>query len=297
MLHDCTHAGLSVGEDGETHQERHYLNIPFDHTQVWMPADSNQAAAMAEAGLGLVAEGKESVFVFFPRSSHEQLTNGDGKPFYDMKYVFEGKIDMIRGEGNLNDRATILATGITVHDAVHAADMLSKDQTISVRVLNVSSIRPLDAAAIIQAALDTVHLIVIEDHSSEGGLATQVADVIADFQLPCSLRRLGVNHYFPSGTDKDLKILAGLDAESIADAVQDEIVSEVCGGEDVLVTVIHTLEKRSRFSRFGNTVAPFMEKIRKEKGYLESLREGWRKRTCPPGKLPSNEKLREKSLS
>jgi transketolase len=45
VLHDCTHAGLSVGEDGETHQERNYLNLPFDHTQVWMPADSNQAAA------------------------------------------------------------------------------------------------------------------------------------------------------------------------------------------------------------------------------------------------------------
>ena len=56
VLHDCTHTGLSVGEDGETHQERHYLNIPFDHTQVWMPADSNQAGAAAEMGLALVAE-------------------------------------------------------------------------------------------------------------------------------------------------------------------------------------------------------------------------------------------------
>ena len=294
VLHDCTHAGLSVGEDGETHQERHYLNIPFDHTQVWMPADSNQAAAMAEAGLGHVAKGQESVFVFFPRSGSQPLETSEGKLFYDNTYVFEGKIDRIRGEGNLRDQATILATGIAVHDAVHAADELSKDHHMSVRVLNVSSIRPLDASSIIQAALETLHLIVVEDHSSEGGLATQVADVIADFQLPCSLRRLGVNRYFPSGTDKDLKILAGLDTDSIVDAVQDEISSEVCGGEDVLVTVVHTLEQLSRRSRFGKTVEVFLEKIRNEKGYLEELRNAWKKRAIPPGNFPSNETLRER---
>ena len=295
VLHDCTHAGLSVGEDGETHQERHYLNIPFDHTRVWMPADSNQAAAMAEAALTFIAEGTESVFIFFGRSSHEQVKNAQGNIFYDAKYVFEGRTDLLRGKGDTTDQITIITTGIEVHEALTAADMLSKEQNISVRVLNFSSIRPIDAASIIQAALETVHLVVVEDHSSEGGLATQVADIIADFQLPCSLRRLGVNHYFPSGSDTDLRLLAGLDSENIADAVQDEIRAEVCGGEDVLVTAIHILEKRARVSRFGKSIAPFMEKVRQEKGYLENLRESWKKRGVPSGKFPTNEDLRKRT--
>ena len=64
VIHDCTHVGLSVGEDGETHQEQNYLNIPFHHTQVWMLADSNQAAAAAERAMELSAEGRTSVYIF-----------------------------------------------------------------------------------------------------------------------------------------------------------------------------------------------------------------------------------------
>src|SRR3989338_3168396 len=60
VLHDCTHSGISVGEDGETHQEQNYVNIPLHHTQVWLPADSNQAGAMAEKALEIIAEGHQS---------------------------------------------------------------------------------------------------------------------------------------------------------------------------------------------------------------------------------------------
>ncbi|MEK7217946.1 MAG: thiamine pyrophosphate-dependent enzyme, partial [Patescibacteria group bacterium] len=122
VLHDCTHAGLSVGEDGETHQDRNYLNIPFDNTRVWMPVDSNQAAAAAERGLQFVAEGRTSLFVFFPRTGHEQLKTPKGDILYGKDYVFDGKADIVRGAGDTTDRATIIATGIAVHDAVAAAD-------------------------------------------------------------------------------------------------------------------------------------------------------------------------------
>ncbi|MBI3331946.1 hypothetical protein HYZ99_03225 [Candidatus Peregrinibacteria bacterium] len=335
VLHDCTHAGLSVGEDGETHQERNYLNIPLDRTQVWMPGDSNQAAAMAERGMELIAEGTTSVYVFFPRSGHEQLKTPTGEVIYGKEYRFDGKIDLIRGKNDATDQVTIIATGIPVHDAVLAADALAangrvergkrkeeKERTklstfhsplstsphfplslpvrqagtfnfpLRVRVLNVSCVRPIDASAIIQAALETSHLIVVEDHHSEGGLATQVADIIADFQLPCSLRRLGVNHYFPSGTDKDLKFLAGLDWESIVNAVLDELHSEVTGGEDALVTAIFAMSKNAKESRFQDAAAPFIDRLKNEKGYLESLRAAWAKRSCPPEKLPDNARLR-----
>lgn len=296
VFHDCTHSGLSVGEDGETHQDRNYLNIPFDHTQVWMPVDSNQAAAAAERGLQMVAEGRESVYVFTARSSHEQLKTPDGDILYGAKYVWDGRMDLVRGAGTTNDRVTVIATGIPVHDAVKAADLLAGgtlNETLTVRVLNAACVRPLDASAVIQAALETRHIVVVEDHHSEGGLASQVADVIADFQLPCSLRRLGVNHYFPSGTDADLKFLAGLDVNSIVDAIQDEARSEVTGGEDAFVSAIYGLLKNARQSRFRETAAAIIDRLAEDEAYLQHLRETWAKLTCPPDTLPDTKRLRQ----
>lgn len=295
IINDCTHAGLSVGEDGETHQERHYLNIPFDHTQVWMPADSNQGAAMAEKAFQIIADGHESVYVFSPRTGHPQLLAEGGKPLYGEDYVYAGKADIVHGSGDTDDRVTVLAVGISVHDAVAAAKQLAEqDPPVQVRVLNVSCVRPLDAAAVIEAAMETQHLIVVEDHSSEGGLATQVADVIADFQLPCSLRRLGVNHYFPSGKAEDLKFLAGLDVDSIVDAVEDEIRQEVKGGEDAFVTALHTFCHNLSHSRFRVTAKPFLERLLDEKGYMEGLRAYWKERSAPSDKLPKNDELRKR---
>ncbi len=286
VLHDCTHAGVSVGEDGETHQEQNYLNIPFRNTQVWMPADSNQGAAMAERAMEIVAEGHQSIYVFSSRSNHPQIFKEDGSVFYGANYVFDGKVEILRGHGDLMDEVTVIATGITVHAALEAVD-----REKSIRILNVACIRPLDAGAIIQAALETAHLIVVEDHNTEGGLATQVADIIADFQLPCSLRRLGLRQYFPSGTDKDLLLMAGLDAESIAGAVQDEVQVEVRGGEDAFVSVIHRMPAVLGQSRFGASARAYVERLSREKGYVELLREKWKKQAAK--KFPTNEELRK----
>lgn len=295
VLHDCTHSGISVGEDGETHQEQNYLNLPFRHTQVWMPADSNQAAAMAEQAMAKIAEGHESVFVFSPRSNHEQLKSPDGSVIYTKEYVYDGKMDLLRGAGDTTDQVTVLATGYSVHDAVSAAEELasgSHGETIKVRVLNASCIRPLDAAAVISAALETRHLIVVEDHNVDGGLATQVADVIADFSLPCSLRRLGHTQFYPSGTDEELRLIAGIDKDSIIDAAQDAVRSEVRGGEDALISAVYELTQNQSRSRFREAVEPVIEKLL-SKGCLESLREAWAKWSISSGALPTNEKLRK----
>ncbi len=292
VMHDCTHAGLSVGEDGETHQERHYLNIPFDHTEVWMTADSNQAAAMAEKALEKIAEGHTSIFTFFPRDGHPQIKSPDGSILYGSDYVFDGTANIVRGNGDTTDNVTVIATGIPVHSAIEAADMLkSGPAPISVRVLNVACIRPIDASAVIEAALETGHIVVVEDHCSEGGLASQVADIIADFALPCSLRRLGVNHYFPSAPAKDLYVIAGIDHESIADALQDEVRAEFRGSEDAFVTTIYELMHNSRHSRFGTKVQSFTERLTTEKGYMDTLRKHWASRECPKEQLPKNEEL------
>ena len=294
VINDCTHAGLSVGEDGETHQERHYLNLPFDHTQVWMPADCNQAGAMAERAMAMIAEGHTSVFVFMPRSGNPQVKYSDGKLAYDVSYTFEGKADIVRGSGDFGDKATLVASGATLEAAIAAADaLMHAKEPVRVRVLNVSCIRPIDAASIITAALETTHLIVVEDHASEGGIATQVADVIADFSIPCSLRRLGVNHYFPSGPSHDLNFLAGIDRDSIMDAVEDELRTEVCGGEDALVTCLHEFIHNVRHSRFRDAMRPFIERLIADKGYLEALRTGWANRECPVDRLPQSQMLLE----
>jgi transketolase len=295
IIHDCTHAGVSVGEDGETHQEQNYLNIPYRHTQVWMPGDSNQAAAMAEKALEIIAEGHESVFVFSSRMDHPQLLTPDGEPIYGADYTFDGKADLIRGKADRSDRLTILATGITIHAAVEAAERyMSENKTVSIRVVNVSCLRPLDAATIIAAALETTHLIVVEDHNIEGGLASQVADLIADFQLPCSLRRLGLTQFYPSGKAEDLLFFAGLDVDSIQNAIEEEIRTEVMGGEDALVTCVFGMLHHLHVSRFRERTEPFIERLKSEPGYLEELRATWAERTVPAEKLPTNDELRKR---
>ncbi|MBI2524193.1 hypothetical protein HYW11_03210, partial [Candidatus Peregrinibacteria bacterium] len=117
------------------------------------------------------------------------------------------------------------------------------------------------------------------------------ADVIADFQLPCSLRRLGLRQYLPSGTDKDLLRMAGLDAESIAGVVQDELQVEVRGGEDAFVSVIHRMPAVLGQSRFGASARAYVERLSREKGYVELLREKWKKQAAK--KFPTNEELRK----
>jgi len=161
-------------------------------------------------------------------------------------------------------------------------------------VLNVGSIRPIDAAAVLKAALETGRLIVAEDHNSEGGLAAQVADIIADFALPCSLRRLGLNQYFPSAKAEDLELMAGLDTESILNAVLDEIHAEVRGGEDAFVSSLFEMAHHLRFSRFRATALPFVEKLLSEEGYLDLLRTHFARRACPAGRLPKNDQLLER---
>lgn len=294
VIHDCTHSGISVGEDGETHQEQNYLALPYRHTQVWTPVDSNQAAAMADAAMKIIAEGHQSVYVFSGREGHPQLADSAGAPLYGENYVFDGRMTMVRGHGDTTDQVTIFGLGAAVHDILAAVDSLARQpdvpQNFSPRVMAVGCVRPLDAAAVMQAALETRHLIVVEDHNTEGGLASQIADIVASFQLPCSLTRLGLKQFFSSATAKDLKLMAGIDADSIADAILDAVRSEVCGGEDAFVTAVYRLIDNLPHSRFAAMALPFLQQLEDEE-YLDEIRGYWRSNTCPPEKLPDNDDL------
>ncbi len=290
VLHDCTHAGLSVGEDGETHQERNYVNIPFDHTQVWVTGDSNQAAAMAERAMEIIAAGSESIYVFSGRSNHPQLLTSAGEPVYGSGYVFDGRATVVRGSGDTRDQATILSYGAALHEAVKAADILRGNER-QVRVLNVGCIRPLDASAVLAAALETQHLIVVEDHNTEGGLASQVADIIADLSVPCTMRRMGVRHYFPSGPAEQLMVLAGLDAEEIANAVEDQFAYRLAGSEEAFVACLYALSTRILETRFPVGARFFINRLLADPGYVKTLREVWKAREIDRKKLPTNEEL------
>jgi transketolase len=290
VLHDCTHSGLSVGEDGETHQERNYTNIPFDHTQVWVCGDSNQAAAMAERALQVIAQGTESVYVFSSRSNHPQLLTEDGSPFYDASYVFDGRASMVRGFGDLRDEATILAYGATLPAALEAFDLLKEDGR-AVRVLNMACLRPMDASAVIKAAFETQHLIVVEDHNTDGGLATQVADLIADLALPCTLRRMGVRHYFPSAPADTLMLLAGLDAESIATTVQDQFAYRLAGGEEALVACLYALSDRLQHTKFFVSAQEYCMSLLASPDAIDALRQLWKSRAFDVKNLPSTTEL------
>ncbi len=290
VIHDCTHAGLSVGEDGETHQERNYVNIPLDHTQVWVCGDSNQAAAMAEKALEIIAKGTESIYVFSGRSNHPQLLTSSGEPVYGPSYSFDGTATVVAGHGDTRDQATILSYGPALHESLKAAKILREADRI-VRVLNVACIRPLDASAVIQAALETQHLIVVEDHNTEGGLATQVADLVADLALPCTLHRLGVRHYYPSAPAEELMILAGLDAESIANTVEDQFAYRLAGGEDALVSCLYALAHRLPSTRFAVSAARFIERLHADTGYLKTLRALWKTRAISAKNLPKNDEI------
>ncbi len=292
VLHDCTHAGLSVGEDGETHQERNYCALPFDHTQVWVPGDSNQAGAMAERAMELIAEGSASVYVFSPRSGHPQFLKGDGTPLYDAGYRFDGTATTVAGHDDQRDEATILSYGIALHACAEAAKLLEQEGR-HVRVVNMASVRPLDAAAVLRAAFETQHLVVVEDHNVEGGLATQIADLIADVSLPCTLARIGVRHYFPSGTSEELHVMAGIEPRHIADTVEDQFSHRLAGGEDAFVSCVYGLASRLSGGRFVVTARPFVEKLRSDDGYMTTLRELWKLRAIDPKEFPSNDVLKK----
>ncbi len=278
-LHDLTHAGTSVGEDGTTHQELNYLSIPFDNSVVWSTADSNQAGAMAEEGMRLVAQGHTNVFTIFPRTDHPQLKKPDGSLLYGPDYEFDGKADLVRGCDDCTDRVTIITTGITTHEAVAAVDDLGEAAS-NVRVLNVASIRPLDSATILRAALETGTLVVVEDHNIEGGLASQVADLVGSFGLPVRVRRLGANGYQESAPANVVMHEAGFDRAGIKDVIDEELMEPRHETVPELIAAIGRIASAlgDPNNRFALNAAPYISQLATDESYMHSLLDSWSER-------------------
>ena len=198
----ATHAGISVGEDGATHQcnEDIALMRTIPGMTIINPADDVEAKAAVEAAI--LHDGP--VYLRFGRLA---------APVFNDKetYKFElGKgIKLTDG-----DDIAIIATGLMVSEALTAAEELKKDG-INARVINIHTIKPIDKDIIIKAAKDTKLLLTVEEHSVIGGLGSAVCDVVSE-NLPTKVIKIGVNDEFGhSGPAVDLLKEFGLSSENI----------------------------------------------------------------------------------
>lgn len=210
----ASHAGISVGEDGATHQCLEDIalmrNIPG--MVVINPSDDTETAQALRAA----AAHNGPVYVRLGRLPVPVINNSE-------RYQFEiGKAVTLR-EGT---DATIVATGLMVARAMEAADML-KDEGIEVQVLNMHTIKPFDAQAVCQAAKKTGALVTAEEHSIIGGLYSATCEALMQNSCTCAIEAVAVMDEFgQSGPAEELLKVYGLTAEKIAETVKKAIAKK-----------------------------------------------------------------------
>lgn len=206
----ATHAGISVGEDGATHQcnEDIALMRTIPGMTIINPADDIETKAAVRAVINLDGP----VYIRFGRLPVPVFNNPDS-------YKFEiGKGITIK-EGN---DITIIATGLMVNEAIEAAKILKVDG-IDARVINIHTIKPLDKALICKAAKETGLIVTVEEHNVIGGLGSAVAEAVTE-SYPVKVIKIGVNDVFGhSGPAVDLLKEFGLDRENIVKTVKEAI--------------------------------------------------------------------------
>ena len=197
----ATHAGISVGEDGASHQccEDIALMRSIPGMVIINPADDIEARAAVFAA----AEHNGPVYMRFGRLAVPRI--------FDEDYKFEiGKAVTLK-EGS---DVTIIATGLMVNEALMAAEELSKDG-ISAEVINMHTIKPLDKDAIIKSAKKTGCIVTAEEHNVVGGMGDAVCDAVCS-EYPVPVVKVGVEDTFgKSGPAVDLLHIFGLDADNI----------------------------------------------------------------------------------
>lgn len=207
-----THVGISVGEDGATHQciEDISLMREIPSMVVLNPSDDTEAKACVRAAV----EHYGPVYIRFGRSAVPVFNDVED-------YHFElGKGIRLR-EGT---DVTIFATGLEVYETLQAAELLMQDG-ISAEVINIHTIKPLDKDIIIESAAKTRKVVTVEEHSIIGGLGTAVCEVLSKV-LPTRVLRIGINDEFTkSGTASELLHKYGLDAEGIYCKVKEFVKS------------------------------------------------------------------------
>ena len=200
----ATQAGITVGEDGATHQclEDIALMRTIPGMTVICPADATEAYAAVEAAL--TTEGP--MYMRFGRFAVPDLT-----PELIPDYKFEIGKGVTYREGK---DVTIVATGYMVHLALEAADML-KAEGIDAGVINIHTVKPIDKELIVKAAHESGAIVTAEEHSIIGGLGSAVAEVVGE-ACPVPVVRVGVeDSYGRSGQVPELLEIYGLTSENI----------------------------------------------------------------------------------
>ena len=201
----ATHCGVTVGEDGATHQMLEDLSMmrTLPNMCVLSPSDDIQTKYL----INKISEINGPCYVRLSRLATPVI--------YEENEEFEiGKSKQI-GNG-IN--ATIFATGVCVSEAIKAKEIL-EEKGIYVRVIDMYSIKPIDKEAIINCARETDKLITVEDHNIIGGLGSAVCEVLAE-EYPKKVKRLGINDTFgKSGNAEKLMSYFKIDAEAIIEAV------------------------------------------------------------------------------
>ena len=201
----ATHAGITVGEDGATHQCNEDLALmrTIPGMTVVCPADATEAYAAVEAAIKHVGP----VYLRFGRFAVPTLTD---------ELVPDYKFELGRGVTYREGKdVTIVATGYRVHLAVEAADILAKEG-IDAGVINIHTVKPLDAELIAAAAAKSGAVVTAEEHNVIGGLGAAVCEALAE-RCPVPVLRVGVEDEFGrSGKVPELLEIYGLTAENIA---------------------------------------------------------------------------------
>ncbi len=203
----ATHAGISVGEDGATHQcnEDIALMRAIPGMVVINPADDVEAKAAVKAAY----EYEGPVYLRFGRLAVPVINDNED-------YKFEIGKGIVLREGK---DVTLIATGLEVAETLEAAEKLAADG-IDAKVINIHTIKPLDEDLVVAAAKETGKVVTIEEHSVIGGLGSAVCDVLAEKE-PTKVMKIGVNDVFgESGPALALIKKYGLDAESIYNKVK-----------------------------------------------------------------------------
>ena len=198
----ATHAGISVGEDGATHQcnEDIALMRTIPEMVVINPSDDVEARAAVKAAY----KHEGPVYLRFGRLAVPVINDRED-------YKFELGKGVVLREGK---DITLIATGLPVAETLEAAEKLAADG-IDAKVINIHTIKPLDEELIVEAAKETGKVVTIEEHSVIGGLGSAVCDVLSE-KAPTKVLKIGINDtYGESGPAVELVKKYGLDAESI----------------------------------------------------------------------------------
>ena len=208
MIVASSHVGIDTGPDGPTHQAIEDLGIfsTYPNVQVLSPSDANRVQSVLEAAL----LSKKPTFMRTGRSPVPTI--------YSSEKEYKIGRDEIVIEGS---DVSIFATGIMVHRAIEARDMLKK-QDISTEIIDITSVNPLDKETIVKSIKKTNCAVTAEDHYVRNGMGSAISQLISN-EYPVFTHNIGLNDYAESGSPEDLALKYGLTSKDIMNAAKDII--------------------------------------------------------------------------